>query len=773
MNQDFYRRHAGKILMVAAGFIPVLAWGAFRAYDRSNNQVDQWLPRDSEATALYDDFLRAFGSDEFVLVSWEGCTLTDPRLEEFALHLEGKGEADAATAMFAEVVTGRRAYDALLAAPLRLTRSQALRRLEGTLVGRDGRTTCAVVTLSDVGDADRSAALEAIQRIAAEHGVAADDQRLGGDATIGAAIDVESQRAVNQWILVPSMALALLIAWACLRNVRLALMVFLLSEYCYALSEAVIYFTGGTMNLLLVIVPVLTYVLTISASVHLCNYYRDAIGEGGVRGAPMRAIRAGWQPCLLAAVTTSLGVVSLCVSHVMPVKMFGLYAAVSVLLSFGVTFLVLPAAMEKFSVGKTDRRTRIARRSTSRQTTDVTGRLADFVISRHATVVATCLIGAAILAGGVARIKSSVDPARFLAPESRWLSDADWFRRNVGPMAPIEVVVGFHPDCQVRFTRRMQLVRDVREQVQSLAGVRGATSAATFAPLPGATSSGRVRPRDLMRRILFNGKLLGHRSWYVEQRYIADDAGWELWRVSARVDKLDGSNYEDVLSRVRTCVDVPIAASGIPGDQLKVFCTGAVPLVLSAQEELLESLAMSFALACVLIALVMVYVLRSPSAGLITMLPNIFPALVIFGLMGWRGSLVDVGAMMTASVALGIAVDDTLHFVTWFCRALRRGDSQQEAIRHAYRKCAVAMTSTTLIAGLSLLVFFFSPFQPVSRFGLLMFLLLLAALVGDLLLLPGILATRLGKRFGRPVSSTDSASSTHAPVSTESRRWTW
>jgi len=144
---------------------------------------------------------------------------------------------------------------------------------------------------------------------------------------------------------------------------------------------------------------------------------------------------------------------------------------------------------------------------------------------------------------------------------------------------------------------------------------------------------------------------------------------------------------------------------------------------------------------------VMVVLLRNVLAGLIVMLPNVFPALTTFGSMGWIASAVDVGAMMTASVALGIAVDDTLHFLTWFRRSILAGDNRQQAIVVAYQRCAPAMMQTTLIAGLAMMAFFMSSFQPVSQFGLLMFILLVAALVGDLLFLPALLATRIGGVF--------------------------
>jgi predicted RND superfamily exporter protein len=109
--------------------------------------------------------------------------------------------------------------------------------------------------------------------------------------------------------------------------------------------------------------------------------------------------------------------------------------------------------------------------------------------------------------------------------------------------------------------------------------------------------------------------------------------------------------------------------------------------------------------------------------------------------------------MMTASIGLGIAVDDTLHMLTWFRHAIRDGKDSSAAILFSFQRCAPAMTHTTLIAGLGLFVFYFSDFQPVSQFGLLMFVLLAAALVGDLILLPALLVTPLGRFFHPPQES--------------------
>jgi len=201
--------------------------------------------------------------------------------------------------------------------------------------------------------------------------------------------------------------------------------------------------------------------------------------------------------------------------------------------------------------------------------------------------------------------------------------------------------------------------------------------------------------------------------------------------------------------------------------EVSAVYTGVIPIVYKAQRTLLKSLFESIFLSFVMIALVMMLLLRpwgTPltlkntlnfRGGLLAMLPNVFPIVMVFGMMGHLapyGIKVDIGSMMTASVAMGIAVDDTIHFLTWYRKSLNAGLSRKESIMESYRRCAMAMTQTTLIAGLGLFAFAFSTFTPTQRFGTLMLILLGTALVGDLIFLPALLSSPLGKYFGKEKS---------------------
>ena len=209
--------------------------------------------------------------------------------------------------------------------------------------------------------------------------------------------------------------------------------------------------------------------------------------------------------------------------------------------------------------------------------------------------------------------------------------------------------------------------------------------------------------------------------------------------------------------------------------EIAAMYTGIVPIVYKAQRSLLTSLIQSILLAFVMISIVMMLLLRDWKSGfrrdnllnfrggMAAMIPNIFPVIVVFGIMGIYGIKVDIGSMMTASVAMGIAVDDTIHYLTWYRQALGDGKTRKGAIKYAYEKVATAMTQTTLIGGLGLAAFAFSTFTPTQRFGSLMLFLLAAALIGDLIVLPAVLASPLGKYFGRELTDAERAE-LHKPL---------
>ena len=732
--------------------LPPLLVGAKHALDSNRNNVLDWLPSSFDETARLFWFVERFGSDEILVASWPGCTLDDARLDQLAARLvqPPKGpRGELLEPLFWQVFTGRETLAELTAPPLELDRADARQRMRGWLLGPDGQTTCAVALVSTAGALDRPAALRHLEQVASECGIRAEELRIGGPTADSVAIDRASQRRVLQLGLL-SAFVGLLLAWLCLWSFRLVALLFLTATFSWAASLSLVYWSGANMDAVLLMMPALVFVLAISAGVHLTNYYNDGLAQPAASlpdDAPGQALSRGWLPCVLASLTTSLGLGSLAISHITPVRKFGIFAAAGVLIGLLSTLVFWPALARCWPLsGKAqDRRGGVSE-------TPKDGRSWWYPLQVLATRYAGWILGVAALTlplcgYGITQLRTSTQLQDLLSPQSRLVLDYHWLQEHLGPLVPVEVVLAFprQDDDRRTLLPRAECVEQLRQRLAQLPEVGGTMAATTFAP-PMPQGQGA---RQMMLRRVLTRRLLSYRQDFVDLRLIYDDRDEQLWRISVRVPAMQ-TDYGPFLSRLEQEVDA-FLADRVPrsaGPAVARIC-GGVPLIYMAQQQLLEDLIESFLLAFALIGITMVVLMRGLLAGMLTMIPNVFPALVAFGFMGLNGNPIDIGTMMTASAALGIAVDDTLHFLVWFRRGMQRYHAPPAAVQFAFQHCATAMLQTSLICGMGLLVFVFSPFQPIGRFAQVMAVLLLLALLGDLVLLPALLCSPLGRCLAR------------------------
>jgi hypothetical protein len=355
---------------------------------------------------------------------------------------------------------------------------------------------------------------------------------------------------------------------------------------------------------------------------------------------------------------------------------------------------------------------------------------------------------------GLSKIRTSVNVLNLLAPGSRTVRDYQWLEENVAPLLPIEIVLTVDGRCRIDLLQQIELVRDLEVELAKLQDLKGTMSAATF--FPSIPEPGGVR--RMARRVLLRKKLETQSQALVDAHYLYESCDVKRtidettpqqrsWRITARAPESANLDYGLFLERLRARVELVLERHGEQANGISATYTGVMPLVYNVQRILLSDLISSYSTALVLVGIVMIVVQRSVIAGLVAMLPNMFPTLVLFGTMGWLKKPVDIGSMMTASVALGIAVDGTLHFLYWFRREVGQGNSRRDAVSKCYRHCGKAITQTAIICGIGLLVYSLSGFVPTRRFAWMMCALLTAALVGDLLLLPALLVSPLGKFF--------------------------
>lgn len=716
--------------------------------------VRAWLPGEDLARSTYDRFLQDFGDDQTVFLTWPGCTLADPRLPQLSaavsqLQLQqpelGILSIQDSASILRSLTEGRHA----------LSLEEAQDRLAGIVLGDDG---ICFLTLH-LAETDN----QRLEQLFAElHSLAWQVAAIESDELIVAGepfqvhiIDRASRETMTYYV-APSCLLALLLARLCLGAWRATFVVFLLAGVGQIIGLALIAFSLGTMSDVMVVLPTLIFMLTLSGAIHLANYYRDS---GGLANpwAGASALRLGLRPCALATLTTVFGFGSLVMSQLKPVWNFGLLASVGLLSSTGLLLGVFPALIG-WKFARQPRATADSPSERRRQVLpeSLAAAGARFTATYANPITALGLLALLVSAIGVLRLKTSTEFVDMFPPDSVAVKSLQWVEQHLGPLSTLEFVISFQkpavgsedlPTFEQQILERLQLVRHAQSALLAAPETTSAWSAVSLLPaIPESQGTRSTIHRAVLRR-----SILAHLEELQAQHMLAESPETQDWRISVRTLPVTNSKALHLQAKLLAVVNGSLKDSSSPAAwPRQALVTGYRVVIERAHYALLSDLGWSFLTAFLLIVPVMMLIVRSIAGGLLLMIPNVLPVAIVFGAMGWLQIKLDVASILTASVALGIAVDDTLHFVSWYTRQRSAGQSPLAAVESSFACCARPMLHTTLICTGSMLPFLLSDFLPTGKFALLMILILAGAILGDLLLLPAILQSRWGGWIGHP-----------------------
>ncbi len=621
-----------------------------------------------------------------------------------------------------------------------------------------GQPAALAIALSAAGKADRKGTLQQLRQLAEEVGVAPQSIHMGGSPVASTALSSEIMKATwnpaapwymphERSVVMFSWAVGVALAFWLLRSVRLAMIVLAVSYLTTLITVALVPAFGGSMNMVLIVMPTLLLVITMSGAVHIANYWKNE-AHRDPNTAIVQSIISARMPCLMAAITTAIGLGSLLTSHLAPVRDFGFYSAIGTMISVVGVLYGVPAMLQAWPAPPPTITT-VMRRPWTRL-----GRM----IVQHSTAITLAWIAvSAVAMYGLRDFRTETKVIRYFPESSPLVQDYNFLEENLAGIVPVETVISFGRAAreELNFTQRMEVIRSIATKMRSLPRISGTLSLADFQP----AAPGQPDNPSMKEKLAFNA-----RAKAVEARIRKDPqvrslyqiepvasefnaAGDELWRITSQVAVMSQTNYGDVTQQLD---DICRSELKYHADTRHVV-TGMVPLFLATQQAIIESLLYSFLMAFGLIAIVMMIIVRDVWAGLMSMLPNVLPIGLVFGAMAWRQVPVDVGTLITASVALGIAVDGTLHLMTWYRDGVLAGLSHRRAIVKSLEQCGPALWQTSIAIGLSMLFLAPAPLLLISRFGWLMCALIMTAMLADIVLTPAMLAGPMGWLIYRSV----------------------
>ena len=716
MLSHFYRTYSRPLLWLLVATFPLVYWKAHS--ERSNNDVETWLPEQTEVRQNYEKFKQDFGVEDVVVLGYDPAAvelkLTDAVAERIET-IEGVRECTTPGRLMARMQA------------VGVSEAEARERVTGLLLGENGDLAGIVIGLNQYGAKNRGETVAEIRQVLDYCLLDRPDIALTGSPVLVSELDRLGRPEATTMFFGLSLLICLGLLKYSIGDWTLSLSLLGVTVWTICFTKALVLICGGEMNFIMGALSIMVMIFTLTIAIHYLDYYTEA-RDRGVADPIVSALKECWRPSFLSTVTTLLGLLALNVSHILPVRQFGYAAALGAVVAMVVGMFVTPALVSVWP----DRTIGAERRWFD------FAKWGGWVSRRRAPILAAALVATVAAGFGLTKLAPHIDPVDFLKKSNPVAVDLRRVNEDLTSIGSVEAVVDLGLEDRP-FIEKMLEVRRIEQKIAAHPAVRHTFSVADLFP-------DQLPDSPLAAAQMFGAAMdqQGGGSAYMAQEQ-------RLWRISIRVNRDWKAN------------NAVVALTGLLADE-PVTLTGLSPLIADAQNEIFSSYWQSLTMALVTITFVMIASLRSLTAGLIAMVPNIVPIWFVFGFVGYIGMPVDIGMMMTGSIAIGISVDCTFHYLVKYQQEYKRGLTSIEASCAALAHTGKPLMESTVISSLGMLALCLSQFTPTSRFGWLMAALMMVSLFGELVMLPVLLAFRSKRGRGSDSRSAAETASKQIPA---------
>ena len=743
-----------KALMAIIGIISVfLAFYAFRL--ETDPSLKTGLDRTTEAYGQYEKFLETFGSEEFTLIA-----IKNPKgimnaeslklLEALTQRLEGYGNLTEVISLSNVKLFKQKdgvfgsfrlldKVDGQLQTP-DLAKLQNLQKelpLLALLASKDLNTFGIVVRMDDTYKFDYPAydkILEIIDETIKNGGFTGFEYRVIGPAFIRESI---VQYSIQTGIVfgVLCMLIATIVSIYVFKSFRVTLVTNVILSICvlWVLGLMVIFGIplSSTTALAFGLVPIATLEIVIHMVVRYHQFYETTNDK---IAAIKLAFRWLARPCFMAVATTAIGFGTLMISSTPMIRQLGFIMSFGVLIAYALAIVLTPAFFSYMkALSPSDNSGGLLVDWLDRMLNGLAG-----IISRHARFIVLFGVGLTLfLFSGASRIEIDAQVFRMLSEKTKTVQDVRFVETNLIPLHTLEL---FITDKDGSF-RNAEQWKKIDTLERDLAGISEVSSTDSFLHLlhylhgvvgDSTDKQDLFKDPKLIPQLLFMTSMDADGA-KMTRRYISEN--FDKIRVAVSILNSPDVPIDDTISKIRET-----AAKSL-GPDLNFVITGELALVSDQTNTLISDQYESMILAAILIISIMMIQMESFWLGLICAVPNIPPVAAVFGLMGWCGIPLDMVTGFSATVAVGMADDNTIHYMTQLKREIAfnpQNDVDTNVFR-AYRFTARQMVSWSLVIIFGFLALLVSPFNPVVSFGILGCASICMGLLGDLIFLPSLI----------------------------------
>ncbi len=497
---------------------------------------------------------------------------------------------------------------------------------------------------------------------------------------------------------------------------------------------------GQEINIINTITATLILVIGVADAIHMMTRYGQERRGGLSREDAVRAaLSSVGLACLLTSLTTAVGFLTLGTAQLQILRSFGFFAALGVMLTFALSIVFVPWALARSPIDPV-----------AREHGD-DGILADFlawllraVQARPRTIVAIGLSIGAFFAAGMPRATVDNYIMEYVPRDEAILEAHRVLEEKLAGIVFLEIVLEapegtdepwLDPDL-LRRAADVEARALADPAIQSVDSVLGLLRELRWVQRGGAASG---EPRDALptsraeaASLLLLAEVAGDDG--LSRTHLSFDR--RVLRLTARAADVGARRYLEMERRLQADLDAAFEGSAVP---IRAVLTGTSQVGYGGIDSLIRDLLRSLAWAFVLIFLTLAVLFRSWALAGLAMIPNLLPVVFVLGAMGWTGRHLETLSAMVFSIGLGIAVDDTIHYLARWCEEVRAGRTPEEAVAIATARTGRAIVYTSIVLLLGFGVLATSRFPPNRSFALLATGVIGSALLADLFLLPALL----------------------------------